>query len=517
MFGFWEKRDDKKSPYSKPSESHRKESDRSERSDKPTRPSSKPHHIHNKKSEVTARRTNVHISESGKEIGKTTVIKKANNPSGFWTEKEEGNKSTLRLKKENFKTKEESKEDEPVDPKEISDNLDTLSLTVDKINDEVDGISKKLSSIDHIIVRLNVLEEQFQQHQKQYQKDNLELLAIINKLTLDRLYTSRSSSPIVDINPSLSPIVEINPSPSAIVDTTPIPISHTSPSPVSLSNSSSPPLSPLTQHLGTCISHEIISMIRDLQAIQHNEYINILETENSPRISEMMEDCSNCKIEEVENSKVSEVGEDSKISEVVDSPKVLEVVENSKVCEVVEDSKIFAVVEDSKVSEVVEDSKVSEVVEDSKVSDSLKVSEVVEDSKVSEVSDSLKVSEVVEDSKVPEMVKIIEDYKESEILPLPDIIQISSPSELSDVVKVTEFGQPLVLPFVSEPADVSSVLESSSEKNIVDNLVDTLITETPIGVPIGKNLSREVETKLPLLPSFKKLPQLIPLPPLSKK
>ena len=176
MFGFWDKRDDRKNPYVRPNDS------RKETSSKPfSRPSS------HKKSEVSERRTKVHVSEAGKELGKTTMVKKLHDSSGFWTEKEEGNKSTLRLKKENFKTREEEEHEggqrhegyahgyahESIDIKEISENVDNLSSGLDKLNDEVDIISLKVQNIDHLIVRLNLLEEQ--------QKQILEKLELISK------------------------------------------------------------------------------------------------------------------------------------------------------------------------------------------------------------------------------------------------------------------------------------------------------------------------------------------------
>ena len=75
-----------------------------------------------KKGEILEKRTKVTVTDSDKEIGRTTVVKKSHDKSGFWTEKETDNKSTLRLKRENFKTKEDSVEDmEQIDTRELSE------------------------------------------------------------------------------------------------------------------------------------------------------------------------------------------------------------------------------------------------------------------------------------------------------------------------------------------------------------------------------------------------------------
>ena len=222
MFGFWDKRDDRKNPYVRPNDTRKETSRQLETSSsKHSRP------LSNKKSEVSERRTKVHVSEAGKEIGKTTMVKKLHDSSGFWTEKEEGNKSTLRLKKENFKTREEEEEEsqrnegngyahgythEPIDLKEMSENVDNLSSGLDKLNDEVDTISLKVQNMDHLIVRLNLLEEQ--------QKQILEKLEVISKgfrcpCLSDNETSSSDEEPISDKDDNLQSSVTLRDSKDA--------------------------------------------------------------------------------------------------------------------------------------------------------------------------------------------------------------------------------------------------------------------------------------------------------------
>jgi hypothetical protein len=119
-------------------------------------------------SKVKERKANVALYEDGKEIGRTTVIKKLNEKSGFWTEKNNGEKSSLRLKRENFQTQEDGESEEIVH--EIYTEMMKLRTEVDKLNE-----NNEEKDLDHFTVRLNTLEEDF----NAYKKYNKEILTLI--------------------------------------------------------------------------------------------------------------------------------------------------------------------------------------------------------------------------------------------------------------------------------------------------------------------------------------------------
>ena len=73
------------------------------------------------------KRAHVSVRESGRKIGETTVVKRRHEKSGFWTEKQDDGKSTLRMKRENFAIK-ESEEPESFDAREFSENLERFHI-----------------------------------------------------------------------------------------------------------------------------------------------------------------------------------------------------------------------------------------------------------------------------------------------------------------------------------------------------------------------------------------------------
>ena len=111
------------------------------------------------RSDVRERRANVKVVDSGKEVGKTTVVKKINDKSGFWTEKDNGERSSVRLKKENFAS--------------TSSEVPPSSLEINQLKKDVNDLVEEVKKLPHIICRLKALEE-----------DNVytkEILALITK------------------------------------------------------------------------------------------------------------------------------------------------------------------------------------------------------------------------------------------------------------------------------------------------------------------------------------------------
>lgn len=115
------------------------------------------------------KRAHLSVRESGREIGKTTVVKRRHEKSGFWTEKKDDGKSTLRMKRENFP---DSEEPESFDAREFSENLERMAGTVDQLVDELEEQGKTDKSI---IIRLNNLEQEFSKH-KEYTQHVLTLI-----------------------------------------------------------------------------------------------------------------------------------------------------------------------------------------------------------------------------------------------------------------------------------------------------------------------------------------------------
>ena len=110
-----------------------------------------------KRNEIKGKKANIRITDSKKEIGRTTVVKKNHDKSGYWTETDKGK---VGLKRENFRSKDES--DSETD---LNDEIDTLRDTIDEQN-------QKRS---HMVTRLNTQDEEFQK----YKTNTQEILNLI--------------------------------------------------------------------------------------------------------------------------------------------------------------------------------------------------------------------------------------------------------------------------------------------------------------------------------------------------
>jgi len=117
------------------------------------------------RSEIKERKADVRITKSNKEIGRTTVVKKADTKSqywsetpktknGHWVEQKNGKKSAMGLKRENFVTEE-------------SDELD-----IELLKDNIDAQGKKIS---HLVSLLSTQKEEFEN----YKKNTQEVLSLI--------------------------------------------------------------------------------------------------------------------------------------------------------------------------------------------------------------------------------------------------------------------------------------------------------------------------------------------------